>query len=434
MQLKLKNIAKLKEAAINIDGITVIAGENNTGKSTIGKLLFSIFNSMNNMNQKIEQEKQNKVFQIVSLLLQDRVMHNAAGLSEYRRKSNLFSRKFAEGIIKFWKNTSGDDVEYYVEHFVKDFGLFKDITEEQEFINECIDKLKTINNISDEKVMLEVITRWFNRVFENQISPLTEQKVESEIDLVIKGKEINYIFKENACVACQSQFNILHEAFYVDNPFIVDYMSDRFVNSNMKTTDIHLLRYLCKEEGDIFAGVFDAVMAKDKLDEIYGMLGEIVGGDIIETSEGEYCLKSNKYSNPINIKNLSTGLKSFALVKMLLEKGSLKEKDILILDEPEIHLHPEWQLMYAKMIVLLQKKFDLTMIITTHSPYFLDAIDVFTAKYEISDKVNYYLAENEEEVSYLHNVTNNIDAIYKKLSDPMQKLENIRNGIDIDEV
>lgn len=38
MQLKIKNVAKLKEATINIDGITVIAEENNTGKSTIGKL------------------------------------------------------------------------------------------------------------------------------------------------------------------------------------------------------------------------------------------------------------------------------------------------------------------------------------------------------------------------------------------------------------
>ncbi|MDE7426038.1 MAG: AAA family ATPase, partial [Lachnospiraceae bacterium] len=49
MQLKIKNVAKIKEATINVDGITVIAGENNTGKSTIGKLLFAIFNSMNNM-------------------------------------------------------------------------------------------------------------------------------------------------------------------------------------------------------------------------------------------------------------------------------------------------------------------------------------------------------------------------------------------------
>lgn len=44
MKLNISNFAKIDNADIIIDGITVIAGENNTGKSTIGKILFSIFN------------------------------------------------------------------------------------------------------------------------------------------------------------------------------------------------------------------------------------------------------------------------------------------------------------------------------------------------------------------------------------------------------
>ena len=110
----------------------------------------------------------------------------------------------------------------------------------------------------------------------------------------------------------------------------------------------------------------------------------------------------------------------------MLEVGAIKEKDVLILDEPEVHLHPEWQLLYAKLIVLLQREFDLSMIITTHSPYFLDAIDVFSTKYNGSIKPHYYLAENVGNTSLLHDVSDNIDAIYKKLSDPMQMLENLR--------
>lgn len=40
MRLQIENFAKIAKADINIDGITVIAGENNTGKSTIGKALY----------------------------------------------------------------------------------------------------------------------------------------------------------------------------------------------------------------------------------------------------------------------------------------------------------------------------------------------------------------------------------------------------------
>ena len=51
------------------------------------------------------------------------------------------------------------------------------------------------------------------------------------------------------------------------------------------------------------------------------------------------------------------------------------------------------------------------------------------AKYKISDKLNFYMTEMQDGVSYLKDVTENIDIIYKKLSDPLQKLENIRSGL-----
>ena len=46
MKLSVKNFAKIKDVDIIIDGITVIAGENNTGKSTVGKIVFSLFNAL----------------------------------------------------------------------------------------------------------------------------------------------------------------------------------------------------------------------------------------------------------------------------------------------------------------------------------------------------------------------------------------------------
>ena len=57
MRLNIKDFAKIKEADIIIDGITVIAGENNTGKSTVGKILFSMFNSLQNIEDKILDDR-----------------------------------------------------------------------------------------------------------------------------------------------------------------------------------------------------------------------------------------------------------------------------------------------------------------------------------------------------------------------------------------
>lgn len=72
-----------------------------------------------------------------------------------------------------------------------------------------------------------------------------------------------------------------------------------------------------------------------------------------------------------------------------------------ILDESEIHLHPEWQLLFAELIVMLQKEFNLHILLNTHSPYFLQVIEVFAEKYGVDDKCEYYLAYNKQEKSFL---------------------------------
>ena len=57
MRLQIKNFAAIREADIQFDGITVIAGENNAGKSTVGKILFSLFHGFYDMQEKIQNNR-----------------------------------------------------------------------------------------------------------------------------------------------------------------------------------------------------------------------------------------------------------------------------------------------------------------------------------------------------------------------------------------
>ena len=111
----------------------------------------------------------------------------------------------------------------------------------------------------------------------------------------------------------------------------------------------------------------------------------------------------------------------------------MEENGTIILDEPEIHLHPEWQLKFAELIVLLQKEFGMHILLTTHSPYFLNAIEVFSERHKIEDKCKYYVAENEGNSSIIKDLTGNTREIYRKLARPIQDLENIRYSSDLDE-
>ncbi len=165
------------------------------------------------------------------------------------------------------------------------------------------------------------------------------------------------------------------------------------------------------------------IYINEKLERVYKKLNSVIDGKIV-IKNLDIFYKNNKME--INAKNLSTGLKTFAIIKMLLQNGTLEENGTIILDEPEIHLHPEWQLLFAELIVLLQKEFGMHILLTTHSPYFLNAIEVFSEKYKINEKCKYYIAENDANGSIIKDMTGNTRKIYRKLARPIQDLENIR--------
>ena len=104
MQLKISNVGKIENAIIDVNGITVIAGENNAGKSTIGKTMFAIFNSMNNMDEKIAQERKNRIRNIINVLLQGKIMQNIGTISDRRRRINITSTKILDAIMEYLDN------------------------------------------------------------------------------------------------------------------------------------------------------------------------------------------------------------------------------------------------------------------------------------------------------------------------------------------
>jgi predicted ATPase len=93
------------------------------------------------------------------------------------------------------------------------------------------------------------------------------------------------------------------------------------------------------------------------------------------------------------------------------------------LDEPETHLHPKWQVDYARIIVELVKN-EIPIIVTSHSPYLIQALRKYSQVYEIEEITNFYLAEKDTEtgLSNFSDVTNDLNKLFQKLSEPMQKI------------
>lgn len=81
---------------------------------------------------------------------------------------------------------------------------------------------------------------------------------------------------------------------------------------------------------------------------------------------------------------------------------------------------------FAELIVLLQKEFGLHILLSTHSPYFLRAIELCCMKYGVKGKKFYLISSDDRGFSVLEDVKSQVDKIYKLLAEPFQVLEGMR--------
>jgi predicted ATPase len=120
--------------------------------------------------------------------------------------------------------------------------------------------------------------------------------------------------------------------------------------------------------------------------------------------------------------NTASGIKSFGTLQLLVESQFLDARSLLIIDEPETYLHPQWQVKYAKLIIMLVEN-NIPVLLSSHSPYMIQALKVLSENSQINNKTNYYLAApTEDNLTEIIEVTDDLNQIFKTLSKPLQKL------------
>lgn len=425
MLLSIKNVGRISEASIELNGITVVAGENNTGKSTLGKVLFCIFNSLYRIDKQIQQEREDAIEKSIT-----RPYYEATSLIP----DILNAKKIAQDIIAESKNLIQNPDELI--NKIKDYYLSQDKSFEDyindELLTRISNKIIEILKISDEEITVNALKKRLSSEFHMHIAHINAPEDPSCITLKIKDKKVNIDIIENAAIKIKDPINMFTELIYIDDPFVLDDLDDPpFYYAWSANHRSHLRSKLLIQRSEATVqNAIEEIVAAKKLDKILNKLKTVCEGELVHTDSTTIAYKAEKLKGTLDVSNLSTGLKTFVIIRTLLTNGGLTENGTIVLDEPEIHLHPEWQLVFAEIIVLIQKEFGMHILINTHSPYFLNAIEVYAAKYDIVDKCKYYLAENQGEKSIIEDVSNNIEKIYEKLARPLQDLENERYRYD----
>lgn len=418
MKLKCENIGKLSSAEVEIKTITLIAGLNSTGKSTVGKLLYSIFNSFYDFEKKSASTLKNFI---------------ANQLFEI---SYPFST-IDECIEALYQLRGGDEElnEEVVRKMIKDYTGEKNFRKNDKVIPSRILELL---NLSDDEIHKRILQTKFSSEFDNQIQNIFSEEKKSNVVLSVKDSDISVTLKNDKIYSIKNAQTLKTEVIYIDDPFVLDNLTliPRHVFLGYgRDHKSHLQKKLSSgiaKSSEMDAVIQELIIAK-KLTNIYNKIDSVCNGNIISEAKSEFSFQYEDTKKTLSLKNLSTGMKTFAIIKRLLLNGSLVPNGTIILDEPEIHLHPEWQKLLAEIIVLIQKEFGMHILINSHSPYFINAIDVYAEKYKIRETCKFYLAKDTDDlgrISEIEDVSDNIEAINKLLFVPLQELEHERSEIE----
>jgi len=423
MFLSLRNLGMIKTADIEINAITVIAGENNTGKNTVGKTLFCILNSFYEIDNKIEEDR-----------ISDIVFRISRAYIDAKGSINSFDIvKLAKSIIanKNMYIDAGHELQQCIEEFlIEEEPIFKKYIKKGKF-DYVADDIIRILDIPNNEIMFTVLHNKMQAEFDMQINNVFDETGMSEITLGINDTEVKIQVKNNEEIEISDYLNLNAGVVYIDDPYALESLSpsDSHISTIFSFSNHREHLIACLEDRKRTSDVIEIIASK-KLDKVLEILYSVCTGKMVKRSNSSFVYMEDRPDKMIDIVNVSTGLKTFAIIKTLLVNGWLEENGTIIFHKPEIHLHPEWQLVLAELIVLIQKVFNMHILLNTHSPYFLDAIEVYSHKHGIADKCKYYLAEASGTMSVITDVSENIELIYAKLARPLQVLENERNSYE----
>lgn len=415
MIFKIKNFGKIAEANIKLDGITVICGNNNTGKSTVGKALFSFFNALTDYKNKIDAQK--------NIKLRAAIRNYAADPMDLPVKV-LYPENSMDFISEHDNHFSLDEVKDFLE---LSYGV--------KLPKDRLVSLVEYLNTPEIDILNEYVYRYITNVMNGQVKNAYSS---SSSHCLISGEFKDFTntikIRKQDCI-CELNEPIEHSAYYINTPFSLDSLNEHrmaIFGSNPMSRNIvdAILQAQAEINEDSMTNILDTVLNKKELDDVRSIIKKAYSGDTI-IDHGRYFYIENGI--PFDFRNISAGLKSFAIIERLLETGVLKKKDVLILDEPEIHLHSEWQIIYAELIVILQKTFDLTILLVTHSFQFLESLNFFMKKYGIWDKGNYYMPESSEKGIIMKSFDNNSDELKRNLSTGTFKIADLEFEFDMEQ-
>lgn len=408
MRLVVKNVGLLKEADVTVDGITVIVAPNDTGKSTVAKSLYIALDIMNRYDEHYDEDYesflQEKVRDIRNIVI--------------RGEGDLLEEDVYR-LQKFWRwgREKGDEIRIVLKNIYEKGNLSR---RNKDIIEKILNEIESVPSREDnrDKLVRSLLRRYSYPV-----------KNDFKVCISDDNKEVFSLDSNHV----KWGYLLTQDVFYTDNPMRLE-----IVNSSVPVA--RPLRPRREVQGGDYLGnrimqsIAKLISGEDNFDnsfrddiekqiEFTKSIRDIVGGRF-EVRSGR-TLVFNRNNEDIKLTNTATGIKAFAYLQLILDNYLANEKTLLILDEPEVNLHPVWQVKYVELLVRMHKELGVKIYINTHSTYVVEAIRLYAEYYDVEDVTHFYAITDGR----TKEVTRRLEFIYEELNGSYELMDSIADKI-----
>lgn len=370
MNILIKNLGPLKQAQFSLGELTIICGENNTGKTYATYALFG-FLSFWHESYSIPVPRKS-----LEKLLEDGVLH--LDITDYSKNAQTILDQGCKEFTEHMPHVFASSKKHFAESdFCIDLGTsgIEPLTQYEQSLGTAKSRLLSITKeagastviisllVTKEKmdmpqsVLRRIIGDHLKRILFGRLFPEPFIASAERTGAAIFRKELN--FARNRLLEEIGPSNTEFDPFQLLNKVYSDYALP--VRRNVDFT--RQLETLFKEESQLAQG--HPGMVQD--------FADIIGGDYVVTKNDELYFTPKGKRLRLTMEQSSSAVRSMLDIGFYI-KHMASPGDMLMVDEPELNLHPKNQRRVARLFARLINA-GVKVFITTHSDYIIKELN-----------------------------------------------------------
>jgi predicted ATPase/cell fate (sporulation/competence/biofilm development) regulator YmcA (YheA/YmcA/DUF963 family) len=448
----IENLGNIKKASINVKPLTVIAGENSCGKTFITKSLYTFLNTLGTPNYSNELKNKYGVLEYTFIELSGAITSPATIDIEFNEYFDSILDEIVEMIHHLETLSFAEQETIIVDYSLRLNEIFKEV---KNYINDRI-KLKKFQKIEyqineftssfddlqstiDNHRMVTVdkisqrLSEGFKKNFQitkigSLIRKSQDKKAEINIDTVGnidigQKSDINFSFTTSGIKEVHKLSNIV----FFDSPIYIKIRKalqastkSSFYYARLAKDDKYLKGYPEYIE-ELYEYLDSKYIETPDFQPISDEIQNTISGKLNLTASGDI-MYINDDGVEIPLSLAAMGIGNIGTIDMLIRNNIINKGSFLIMDEPEVHLHPRWQVKLADILYQLAKA-GANVVIATHSIDLLKALQVVFEENE--EEASEYMAFNKMPYSKeFSNLSENdkVNSILDDLSSPYHEL------------